>query len=125
MPDPTTWAVDALSLPWESLEAYAFPSSLPAHQGDLQSDGSRLSQNDSNCSRVAQHALVLGPGESITSDSLQASTAGESGDNRTRALWQQELRLLRDSQPEPFTSQSGPCLSNGVTQTRWTSGRPL
>ena len=30
--------------------------------------------------------------------------------------------LLRDSQPEPFTSQSGPFLSNGVTQTRWTSG---
>ena len=35
------------------------PSSLPALPGDLQSDGTRLSQNDSNCYRVAQHALVL------------------------------------------------------------------
>ena len=26
--------------------------------------------------------------------------------------WQQELRLLRDSQPEPFTNQSEPFLSN-------------
>ena len=53
-----------------------FPSNLSAHQGDLKGDASRLSQNDSNCSRVAQHALVLGPGQSIGSD----STAGESGD---------------------------------------------
>ena len=39
--------------------------------------------------------------------------------------WQKELRLLRDCQPEPCTSRSGPYLSNGVTHTRWTSGRPL
>ena len=39
--------------------------------------------------------------------------------------WQQELRLLKDAQPEPFINQSGPFLSNGVTQTRLTSGRPL
>ena len=25
VPDATAWAVDALSLPWESLDAYAFP----------------------------------------------------------------------------------------------------
>ena len=66
------------------------PSSLPVHQGDLQSDGSRLSQNDSNCSRVAQHALVLGPGQSIGSDSLQASTAGESGDTALQRAPSQE-----------------------------------
>ena len=36
-----------------------------------------------------------------------------------------ELRLLKDAQPEPFINQSGPFLSNGVTRTRWTSGRPL
>ena len=39
--------------------------------------------------------------------------------------WQRELRLLRESRPEPCTSQSGPFLSNGVSHTRWTSGRPL
>ena len=66
------------------------PSGLTAHQGDLQSDRSRLSQNDSNCSRVAQHALVLGPGQSIGSDSLQASTAGESGDTALQRAPSQE-----------------------------------
>ena len=30
--------------------------------------------------------------------------------------WQQELRLLREAQPEPFINRSGPFLSNGVTQ---------
>ena len=39
--------------------------------------------------------------------------------------WRQELKLLTDSQPEPFTNQSGPFLSKGVSQMRWTSGRPL
>ena len=36
----------------------------------------------------------------------------------SRMKWQQELRLLRKVQPEPFTNQSGPFLSNGVSRTR-------
>ena len=51
------------------------PSSLSAQPSNLQGEGSRLSQNDSDCPRVAQHALVLGPGQSISSDPLQAPTA--------------------------------------------------
>ena len=39
--------------------------------------------------------------------------------------WQEELRLLKESQPEPCTSQSGPFLLNGVRHIRSTSGRPL
>ena len=39
--------------------------------------------------------------------------------------WQQELRLLKDALPEPFMSQSGPFLSDGVRRIRWTSGLPL
>ena len=49
-------------------------SSLPTQPNDFQGDGSRLSQNDSDRFRVAQHALVLGPGQSNDSDSLQAPT---------------------------------------------------
>ena len=75
VPDATAWAVDALSLPWESLDAYAFPPFSLLSQGN----GSGLSQNDSNCSRLAQHALVLGPGQRVSSDSLQSPTAKGSG----------------------------------------------
>ena len=56
-----------------------FPG-LSTQPSNLQGDGSGLSQNDSDCSRVAQHALVLGPGQSVGSDSLQASAAKGSGD---------------------------------------------
>ena len=39
------------------------PSSLPARPHNLQGDGSRLSQDGSDYSRVVQHALVLGSGQ--------------------------------------------------------------
>ena len=55
-------------------------SSLPAQPSDLQSDGSRLSQDDSDYSRLAQHALVLGPGHSFGSDPLQTSVTKGPGD---------------------------------------------
>ena len=128
-------------------------TSLATQQGCIQSDRSELLQNDSDCTGVAQHALVLGPGQSVGADSTHAPTAVGSCDTafqwassrrsqepestcvapRASVIqnkdslkkWQQELRLLRGSQPELSISQSGPFLSNGVSQTRWTSGRPL
>ena len=39
--------------------------------------------------------------------------------------WQQELRLLRDAQPELSMSQKGTFLSDGVRKIRWTSGHHL
>ena len=60
-------------------EHLCLPSSLPAQPSNLQGDGSRLSQDDCDCSRVAQHALVLGPDQPISSDSIQASSAKGSG----------------------------------------------
>ena len=38
-------------------------TSLPTQPSDLKGDGSGLSQNDPNCSRLTQHALVLGSGQ--------------------------------------------------------------
>ena len=38
--------------------------------------------------------------------------------------WQQELRLVKEYQPEPSINQSGAFLSNGAGQMRWTSSRP-
>ena len=56
-------------------------SGLPPQSSGLKGDGSRLSQNDSDCSRVAQHGLVLGYSQSISSDSFQTSPAQGSGDS--------------------------------------------
>ena len=79
-------------------------SSLPAHQSDLQSDGLGLSHNDSNCSRVAQHALVLGPRQSIGSDSLQASTSWEFGDTALQRAPSQESQQSESSCLAPRAS---------------------
>ena len=87
---------------------------------------------------MAQHALVLGHGQSVGSDSIHGPTAAGSSDTvlqgahslRSQAPEsscfaprasviqkqgfsdevEQELRLLRDSLPEPSTNQSGPIL---------------
>ena len=134
-------------------ERLYLPSNLLAQPSNLTGDGSRLLQDDPDCSGMAQHALVLGPSHSVNSGFLQTSaTKGscatalqrgstqESQQSKSACLaprasviqeldslmkWQQELRLLREAQPEPFTNQSGPFLSDSANQTRWTSGRPL
>ena len=56
------------------------PTSFPFGQSALQSDGLGLSPNDPDCTRLAQHVLVLGPGQSVSSNSVCASTAGGSSD---------------------------------------------
>ena len=56
-----------------------FSSSLSTQSGDFKSDGSGLSQNDPDSTRVAQHALVLGPGQSLSADSFSALTSKGSG----------------------------------------------
>ena len=151
VPDPTAWAVDALSLPWENLDVYTFPlvsllgliiskvrdqgchriiliapgwSSMPWFWDLVSSNGSDPFQAPSTKDLVTQpfdglhrnlrnlnlHAWLLEPLPFRNKGSLKK--------------WQQELRLLTDSQLEPFTNHSGPFLSNGVSQTRWTSSRP-
>ena len=62
-------------------------------------------------SNLNLHAWLLEPPSFKDKDSL--------------ARWQHKLRLLKDSQPDQFTSQSGPFLSSGASHTRWTSIRPL
>ena len=54
-------------------------SGVSARPGGLQSGGSGLSQDDPNSSGLAQHALVLGPGESFRLGSLPTPTSQESG----------------------------------------------
>ena len=109
------------------------------------------SQVGSDCSRVAQHALVLGSSQHVCSDSSLPSKRGEPADPTVQSVspqrspraqpprlaplayrhkdslmkWQRELRLLKDNQPEPSMSRSGPYLSNGASHTRWTSGHLL
>ena len=77
---------------------------IPDSPGDLQNDGSGLSQDDSHCPRVAKHALVLGPGEFVGSDSLQSPTGKGPGDSTVQ----------RSSSQEPEQSESA-CLAPRIS----------
>ena len=112
--------------------------------------GSGLSQNDPYCSRVAWfwdlvslsvqipfslpliRDLVTQPfnrllHRNLSNLNLHAWLLESLSSRNTGSLmkWQQELRLLREAQPEPFTNQGGPFFLNDVSHMRWTSGHPV
>ena len=76
------------------------PSSLPSQSSRVKASGSGLSQDDPGRPRVAQHALVLGSGQSVESDSFQSSL-GEGPVNPA---------IQRSPPQEPESSQSA-CLA--------------
>ena len=69
VPDPQARTVDALSLPWEDLDLCAFPPAAILGNGG-QVAGPSVQQTHTDCTRVVQHALVLGPGDLFKSDPL-------------------------------------------------------
>ena len=50
-------------------------------KGSVQGDRSRVSQDDSHCTRLAQHDMVLGPGQPVEPNSINSSATGGSGDS--------------------------------------------
>ena len=150
VPDTLAVAVDALTLPWEDLDAYAFPPTaiLGKVVEKLQ---------DSPCKRLIQMApgwpnmpwfwdlvtmssqvplslpnLFIQPFNQIchrnlTNLNLHAWLL-EPQQSKNRASlrqWQQELRLLKEDQPDLSMRQSGPFLQSGASLIRWTSGHHL
>ena len=68
VPDPQAWAVDALSLSWEDLDPICLPTGSHLGQSGGEAPGLPLQQDNPDCTRVAQHALVLGPGSNVKPD---------------------------------------------------------
>ena len=150
---PMASAVDALSLPWGNLDPYAFPPTailgkvvekLQSSQcsriiliapgwpnmpwfWDLVAMSSRIplslpkfpnlltqpfnQTHHRNLTSLNLHVWLLEPQQSRSTVSLKQ--------------WQQELRLLREGQPDQYMKQNGPFLQSGASLIRWTSGHPL
>ena len=139
----------------QSLLGVPGPIRLPtgSHLGQSggEAPGLPLQQNNPDCPRVAQHALVLGPGSNVKPDPTLPSIPNlvsqpfnqvlhrnlsnlnlhawllEPQQSRSKASlrqWQHELRLLKD-QPDLSMRQSGPFLQSGASVIRWTSGHHL
>ena len=149
VPDPNAWAVDALTVSWENLDMYAFPpvallgkvvSKLSGHlyrrmiliapgwpnmpwfwdlvellsqiplclpnHPDLVTQPFNKARHR-NLTNLNLHVWLLEPKQSRSKVSL--------------VQWRHELRLLKEVQPEQSMRRSGPFLSDGVKQVRWTS----
>ena len=105
-----------------------------------------MQKSHSDCSGVAQHALVLGPSGHVQSVSPQPAQPfsqiphryltnlnlhawllepQQSKNQASLRQWQRELRLPKGDPPDHSMRQSGPFLKSGASLIRWTSGHPL
>ena len=149
-PNLQKMAVDALSVPWQDLDAYVFPPvallgkvvAKLMDQGfnriiliapgwpnmpwfwDLVSMSVQIPLSLPRVGNLLTQPFNQCPHRDLHSLNLHAWLLGPLPSNRQASLkkWQHELKLLRDVQPEPSTNQSGPFLSDGVRNIRWTSG---
>ena len=150
MPDPQAWRVDALNLNWENLDAYAFPPvsllgkvvSKIIDQGvrklvliapgwpnmpwfwDLVNMSVQIPLSLPQVENLLTQPFNQCPHRDLLGLNLHTWLLEPLAYKRKDSLmrWQQELRLLRDNQPEQSMNRSGPYLSNGASHTRWTSG---
>ena len=150
VPDPLAWAVDALSLPWEDLDPYAFPTvailgkvvvklqDYPCRRIILIVPGwpnmpwfwdlVAISSEISIClPNLLTQPFNQTPHRHLLSLNLYAWLLEPQLSKTGASLkqWQYKLRLLKEAQPDQSMSQSGPFLQCGATVIRWTSGHHL
>ena len=85
-------------------ERICIPSSVPASPSSLEAKGSGLSQDDSDCPRLAKHALVLGPGGPVGSDPVQPSSDKGPSDSTFQRAGSQEPSESQSSCMAPRSS---------------------
>ena len=153
VPDPLASAVDALSLPWEDLDAYAFPPTAilgkvveklqdnPCKRlilvapgwpnmpwfWDLVTMSSQIPLSLPILPNLLTQPFNQIPLRNLTNLNLHVWLLEPRQSRRRVSLrqWQQELRLLKGDQPEQSMRQSGPFIQSGASLIRWTSGHPL
>ena len=103
-PDPMASAVDALSLPWEDLDPYAFPPNSHIGQGSGEVAGLPVQQNHSDHPRVAKHALVLGPGSHVQSNPTEFAQTAQSVDSALQSDSSQESDKSKSPRLAPRAS---------------------
>ena len=153
VPDTLALAVDALTLPWEDLDAYAFPPTAllgkvveklldsPCKKliliapgwpnmpwfWDLVTMSSQIPLSLPNWPNLLTQPFNQIPHRNLINLNLHAWLL-EPQQSKNRASlrqWQQELRLLKEDLPDQSMRQSGPFLQSGASLIRWTSGHHL
>ena len=153
VPDTLAVAVDALTLPWEDLDAYAFsPTAIlgkvveklqdsPCKRliliapgwpnmpwfWDLVTMSSRVPLSLPDQPNLLTQPFSQIPHRNLTNLNLHAWLLEPQRSKNRASLrqWQQELRLLKEDLPDQSMRQSGPFLQSGASLIRWTSGHHL
>ena len=153
VPDTLAVAVDALTLPWEDLDAYAFPPTAilgkvveklqnspykrliliaPGWPNmpwfwDLVTMSSQVPLSLPNLPNLLTQPFNQIPHRNPTNLNLHAWLLEPQQLKYKASLrqWQQELRLLKEDQPDQSMRQSEPFLQSGASLIRWTSGHHL
>ena len=153
VPDSLAVAVDALTLPWEDLDAYAFPPTAilgkvvekllgsPCKRliliapgwpnmpwfWDLVNMSSQVPLSLPNLPNLLTQPFNQIPHRNLTNLNLHAWLLEPQRSKNRASLrqWQQGLRLLKEDQPDQSMRQSGPFLQSGASLIRWTSGLHL
>ena len=153
VPDSLAVAVDALTLPWKDLDAYAFPPTAilgkvveklldsPCKRliliapgwanmpwfWDLVNMSSQVPLILPNLPSLLTQPFNQIPHRNLTNLNLHAWLLEPQKSKNRASLrqWQQELRLLKEDLPDQSMRQSGPFLQSGASLIRWTSGHHL
>ena len=153
VPDSLAVAVDALTLPWEDLDAYAFPPTAilgkvveklldsPCKRiimidpgwpnmpwfWDLVTMSSQVPLSLPNLPNLLTQPFNQIPHRNLTNLNLHAwlLEPRKSRNRDSLTQWQRELRLLKEDLPDQSMRQSGPFLQSGASLIRWTSGHHL
>ena len=80
--DPQAWQVDALNIPWKNLLELCISSHRPAAQGCTKTLISNV-QDNSDCPRLADKTMVLGPGGDVSGHSKMTTTHTHSAETAT------------------------------------------
>ena len=139
LPEPQAWAVDALSLPWEDLDPYAFPPAAilgkvveklhdyPCRRiiliapgwpnmpwfWDLVEMSSQIPLRLPNLPNLLTEPFNQTPHRNLSNLNLHAWLL-EPQQSRSRA----SLKLLKEDQPDRSMKQSGPFLQSSVSVIR-------
>ena len=146
VPDSLAVALDALTLPWEDLDAYAFPPTAilgkvveklldalckrliliaPGWPNmpwfwDLVTMSSQVPLSLPNLPSLLTQPFSQIPHRNLTNLNLHAWLLEPQRSKNRASLrqWQQELRLLKEDQPDQSMRQSGPFLQSGAALIR-------
>ena len=153
VPDSLAVAVDALTLPWEDLDAYAYPPTAilgkvveklldsPCKRiimiapgwpnmpwfGVLVTLSSQAPLSLPNLPNLLTQPFNQIPHRNLTNLNFHAWLLEPQKSKNRSSLrqWQQELRLFKEDLPDQSMRQNGPFLQSGASLIRWTSGHHL